>query len=231
MSGDTAGNRILLVEDEPTIATGLKDDLEIDGFSVDVVEDGVSAEERILATQHDLVLLDVMLPRRDGFSVCRNARAAGVRTPIILLTAKGQDVDKIVGLELGADDYITKPFNYRELLARVRAVLRRTGVESSADAWQHGDVRVDFVRGEATKGGAPLALTATEFRMLKTFREHRGQVLTIDRLLELVWGPGVFLTDRVVYTHVNNLRQKIEPVPSRPRLIVSVRGLGYRFDG
>ena len=231
MSGDTAGHRILLVEDEPTIATGLKDDLELDGFSVDVVEDGVAAEERILASQHDLVLLDVMLPRRDGFSVCRNIRAAGVRTPIILLTAKGQDVDKIVGLELGADDYVTKPFNYRELLARIRAVLRRASGEASGDAWQHGNVRVDFVRGEATKGEAPLALTATEFRMLKMFREHRGQVLTIDRLLELVWGPGVFLTDRVVYTHINNLRQKIEPEPSRPLVIVSVRGLGYRFDG
>ncbi len=224
--------RILLVEDEPSIAMGLGDDLQAEGFEVAVVGDGATAERRILAREHDLVLLDVMLPRKDGFAVCRSVRAAGVRTPIILLTAKGQEADKVLGLDIGADDYVTKPFSYAELLARVRAVLRRAGDdESGPKAWERGDLRVDFVRGEATRRGKPVALTATEFRMLRVFCRYPGQVLTIDQLLARVWGPGVFLTDRVVYTHVNNLRSKIEPEPSRPRFVISVRGQGYRFDG
>jgi DNA-binding response OmpR family regulator len=159
--------------------------------------------------------------------VCRELRATGRRTPIILRTARGQEADKIRGLNLGADDYVTKPFSPRELNARIRAVLRRTPV-TSADVF--GNVTVDFARCEARKAGGKIELTAVEFKLLRAFLEHAGEVLSLDRLLALVWGTDVFITDRVVYTHVNNLRGKIEEDPSKPRHIVSVRGLGYRFD-
>ena len=219
---------ILVVEDEPAIATGLKDDLELDGYNVDVAEDGVAAMDAIGRRAYDLILLDVMLPRKDGFTVCREARAAGVRTPIILLTARGEEADKIRGLNLGADDYVTKPFSPRELNARIQAVLRR-GPPTGA-VRKFGDVTVDFTRGDATRAGKRIDLTALEFKLLRAFLDHPGEVLSLDRLIELVWGKDVFLTDRVVYTHVNNLRGKIEDDPSQPRHIVSLRGLGYRFN-
>ncbi|MBP1774162.1 MAG: two component transcriptional regulator, winged helix family, partial [candidate division NC10 bacterium] len=182
---------------------------------------------------YDLILLDLMLPRRDGLVVCRNLRAAGVKSAIIVLTAKSQEADKVVGLAVGADDYVTKPYSRLELMARVKAVLRRTrdGKPSDPGVWESGDIRVDFPRCHATISGQPIRLTATEFKILKALFESRGKVVTIDQLLQRVWGADVFLTDRVIYTHVNNLRAKIEPDPSTPRLIVGVRGLGYRFDG
>ena len=227
--------RILIVEDEETIAIGLQDDLELEGYTVELATDGATASDR--ARQgFDLILLDVMLPEKDGFTVCRELRETGVRTPIILLTAKGQEADKIHGLELGADDYVTKPFSSAELLARVKAVLRR-GVDADdaagqpAAAYAFGDVTVDFGSFEARRAGERIDFTATEFKLLRTFLSHRGQVLSIERLLEQVWGQDVFLTDRVIYTHINNLRSKIEVNPSRPRHLVTVRGIGYRFDG
>jgi DNA-binding response OmpR family regulator len=224
--------RILVVEDEPTIATGLQDDLEQEGYAVEVVNDGGVAIKRIREGEFDLVLLDVMLPGADGFTVCREARMKGVRTPIVMLTAKGQEVDKVVGLELGADDYVTKPFSPRELLARIKAVLRRAREDPNTSGIFHfADITVDFERFEILRGGKKIDLTATEFKMLRTFLDHRGQVLSIDEMLREVWGKDVFLTDRVIYTHVNNLRNKIEENPRNPRLLVSVRGIGYRFDG
>ncbi len=227
--------RILVVEDEPTIALGLQDDLTLEGHTVDVVTDGVTAERHALERRHDLILLDVMLPGRDGFSICRSVRAAGVSTPIIVLTARGQELDKVRGLQLGADDYVTKPFSPLELLARVQSVLRRTAAATAVapglpDVYRAGDLTLDFVRHEASRNGTRIDLTATEFKLVRTFVRHRGEALSIDRLLDEVW-PGVFLTDRVIYTHVSNLRQKIEEEPSRPTLIVGVRGVGYRFDG
>src|SRR5438552_484203 len=219
---------ILVVEDEPAIATGLKDDLELDGYQVDVAEDGAAAIDAAAKKPYDLVLLDVMLPKKDGFSVCRELRASGVRTPIILLTARGEEADKIRGLNLGADDYVTKPFSPRELNARIQAVLRRGSAPVSVSKF--GNVVVDFTRGEVTRAGKRIELTALEFKLLRAFLEHAGAVLSLDRLIEIVWGKDVFLTDRVVYTHVNNLRGKIEENPSQPRHIVSLRGLGYRFD-
>ncbi|HUQ91102.1 MAG TPA: response regulator transcription factor [Bryobacteraceae bacterium] len=219
---------ILVVEDEPAIATGLKDDLELDGYQVDVAEDGVAAMDAMARKPYDLVLLDVMLPKKDGFSVCRELRASGVRTPIILLTARGEEADKIRGLTLGADDYVTKPFSPRELNARIQAVLRRGPATGSV--YKFGNVAADFTRGEVTRAGTRIELTAQEFKLLRAFLEHAGAVLSLDRLIEIVWGKDVFLTDRVVYTHVNNLRGKIEENPSQPRHIVSLRGLGYRFD-
>jgi DNA-binding response OmpR family regulator len=224
--------RILVVEDEPTIAMGLQDDLQLEGHAVDVATDGAAAEAAALARQHDLILLDIMLPRKDGVSVCRAVRAAGVRTPIILLTAKGQEVDKVLGLDLGADDYVTKPFSPRELVARINALLRRaTEPPLPSQVYRFGDLTIDFGRFEASRSGRPVDLTATEFKILRAFVAHRGQVLTHDQLIAEVWGKDVFLTDRVIYTHVNNLRQKIEVDPARPVLLVSVRGVGYRFDG
>ena len=224
--------RILVVEDEPTIATGLRDDLELEGYSVEVVDDGDVAMRRVLEGDFDLIVLDIMLPGMDGFAICREARMKGIQTPIIMLTAKGQEVDKVVGLELGADDYVTKPFSPRELLARIKAVLRRGHVEAKPAAkYVFADITIDLNRCEAMKNGRKIDLTATEFKLLRAFLERRGQVLTIDQILQEVWGRDVFLTDRVVYTHVNNLRSKIEQDPRNPRLLVSVRGIGYRFDG
>jgi len=223
--------RILIVEDEPTIAIGLQDDLELEGFHAEVVSDGTTALTRAQEGGFDLILLEVMLPGKDGFTVCREIRRAGLRTPIIMLTARGQEADKVTGLGLGADDYVTKPFSPRELMARIQAVLRRASEAAPAEVFQFGEVKVDFTRLEASRKGERADLTATEFKLLRVFVEHRGRVLSIPRLLDLVWGQDVFLTERVVYTHVNNLRGKIEKDPSRPRFIVSVRGAGYRFDG
>lgn len=224
--------RILVVEDEPTIATGLQDDLEQESYTVEVVNDGAVAIKRILEGEFDLILLDVMLPGADGFTVCRDVRMKGIRTPIIMLTAKGQEVDRIVGLELGADDYVTKPFSPRELLARIKAVLRRAHDEPEhASNYQFADITVDFDRFEVLRKGEKIDLTAMEFKLLRAFLESRGQVLTIDELLRKIRGEDVFLTDRVIYTHVNNLRSKIEENPHNPKLLISVRGIGYRFDG
>ncbi len=221
-------SRILVVEDEQAIAVGLKDDLEVEGYEVDVAEDGAMAVEAAARQAYDLVLLDVMLPKKDGFSVCRELRASGCRTPVILLTARGEEADKLRGLNLGADDYVTKPFSPRELTARIQAVLRR--VSPPGPVRRFGDVTVDFSRCEVLRRGARVELTAQEFKLLHAFLDHAGEMLSLDRLLSLVWGQDVFLTDRVIYTHVNNLRSKIEQDPSRPRHIVSMRGLGYRFD-
>ncbi len=223
--------RILVVEDEPTIATGLRDDLELEGFTVEVVDDGMVALRRILEGKFDLILLDVMLPGKDGFDVCREARSKGNHTPIIMLTAKGQEVDRVVGLELGADDYVTKPFSRRELLARIKAVLRR-GREpaKTGGIYRFADITVDFDRFEVSRG-EKIDLTAMEFKLLRVFLEHRGQVLTIDELMREAWGCDAVLTDRVIYTHVNNLRNKLEEDPRDPRFLVGVRGIGYRFDG
>jgi DNA-binding response OmpR family regulator len=224
--------RILIVEDEPSIATALEDALRLEGYEVHVVSDGVSAERAALRDLFDLILLDVMLPQKDGFSVCRTLRGAGVTTPIIVVSARTQEVDKIVGLELGADDYVTKPFSLGELIARIKAVLRRTSGEAAAgpDTWDHGLLHVDFRRFEATAAGHAVALTPTEFKLLRTFVQRRGEVISIDRLINLVWGEGISLTDRVVYTHVNNLRGKLDQGGAKD-VITSVRGMGYRFDG
>jgi DNA-binding response OmpR family regulator len=223
-------NSILIVEDEPTIAVALQDDLEAEGYRVEAVSDGVTGLGKLTRGEWDLVLLDVMLPGKDGFTVLRELRKSGNRTPVILLTARGQEQDRIAGLALGADDYVTKPFSRQELLLRVAAVLRRAGPPQS-DLYAFGDTKMDVGRGEVRRGSSVLDLTALEFRLLRMFLERRGRILSIDEIIRLVWGPDTFQSDRVVYTHINNLRGKIEPDPSRPRYIVSLRGLGYRFDG
>ena len=221
--------RILIVEDEPSIALALEDDLRREGYATLVVADGDTAIREAMSQAFDLVLLDVMLPGKDGFDVCREVRRAGVRTPIVLLTAKTQEAEKVLGLESGADDYITKPYSPRELRARVKAHLRR----SEGDAPQivrFGDHELDFARCELRRGAAVVELSALEFKLLSAFVTRAGRVLTRAQLLDLVWGPGTHVTDRVVDNQVTNLRKKIEPEPDRPRYFVSLRGLGYRFD-
>jgi len=222
--------RILVVEDEPAIAFGLQLDLKSEGYDVEIESDGESALRRARKEAFDLILLDVMLPRKDGFEVCRELRRGGSKTPVIMLTAKTQEAEKVLGLEIGADDYVTKPFSPRELRARVKAALRRTA-EDDLPIYRFGDAEVDFGRCELRRAGKPVELTALEFKLLAAFIRNGGKVLSRDQLLDLVWGHGTFVTDRVVDNHVVTLRKKVEPEPSEPRYIVSVRGLGYRFDG
>ena len=222
--------RILVVEDEPDIAMGLEADLRRNGYEVQTVSDGQTALRRGTSEAWHLILLDVMLPFVDGFEVCRELRRARVKTPIILLTAKTQEAEKVLGLELGADDYVTKPFSPRELRARISAVLRRFEGASLGVA-RFGDVEMDFDSAIVRKQGVPVDLTALEFRLLKAFVERPGRLLSRAQLIDAAWERGTHVSDRVVDTHILNLRKKIETDPSHPRLIHGVRGLGYRFDG
>ncbi len=222
--------RILVVEDDPAIALGLQDDLTLEGYEIEVVREGNVAVERACDGAFDLIVLDVMLPRKDGFEVCRELRRGGLTTPIIMLTAKTHEAEKVMGLELGADDYVTKPFSPAELRARVKAVLRRAAGQTR-DVYRFGEIEVDVARFELRRGGESVRVTPTELKLLATFARNPGRVLTRAELTDLVWGPATAMTDRVVDTHVANLRKKIEPDPNAPRYLVSVRGVGYRFDG
>jgi DNA-binding response OmpR family regulator len=222
--------RILVVEDEPGIALALEDDLRREGYDVEAVADGELASRRAREQPYDLILLDVMLPRKDGFEVCREVRRAGIKTPIILLTAKAQEAEKVLGLELGADDYVTKPYSPRELRARIKAAIRRSAGDTP-DVYRFGHIEVDFTRHELRRAGHLVDMTPLEFRLLATFVRRRGRVLSRRTLMDDAWGHGTVLTDRVVDNQVTNLRKKIEPEPREPRYIVSVRGAGYRFDG
>ena len=222
--------KILVVEDEPGIALGLRNDLNLEGYSVEVVRDGETACQRAREEPFDLILLDIMLPRKDGFAVCRELRRGGMRTPIIVLTAKTQEAEKVLGLELGADDYVTKPFSPLELRARIKAALRRGAVEAP-EVYCFGDVEVDFTRGEVRRAGKSIEMTPIEFRLLAACIRLRARVLTREQLLDEVWGRDSCPTDRVVDNHIMNLRRKIEPQPDEPHYLVSLRGVGYRFDG
>ena len=222
-------SRLLVVEDEAGIAFALEADLRAEGYDVVVAATGDEAMRTVRAGSVDLVLLDVMLPGKDGFEVCREMRRSGVRAPIIMLTAKAQEAEKVMGLELGADDYITKPFSPRELRARVKAALRRAGSESP-DVFRFGNTEVDFARCEVRRGADTIDLSALEFKLLTAFVRSRGRVLTREQLLDAAWGRDVSLNDRVVDNHIVSLRRKIEPDPERPQFLVNIRGLGYRFD-
>ena len=224
--------RLLLVEDEPGLVMTLRDRLTREGYSVDTSADGESGLERAAGEAFDLVLLDVMLPRINGLDVLRELRKRGIETPVIMLTAKGQVADKVVGLKLGADDYVTKPFEMMELLARIEAKLRRAPLAPHpVDGYQFGDVRIDFRRAEVTKGAGPLELSAREFQLLKYFIEHRGATLTREELLNEVWGYNSMPSTRTVDVHVAWLRQKIEPNSRHPQYILTVHGMGYKFAG
>lgn len=223
--------RILIVEDEPAIAIGLEDDLKLEGYEVEVIADGRVASQRVRETRFDLILLDIMLPGRDGFEVCRDLRRHGLDTPIVMLTAKTQESEKVLALETGADDYVTKPFGTRELRARIKAMLRRAARDQDAVCYRFGEVEADFTRAEIRRNGEPVDLTPIEFRLLSFFVRSRGRVLSREQLIAGAWAPDTFASDRIVDNHIANLRRKIEPDPARPRYLRNVRGLGYRFDG
>jgi two-component system, OmpR family, alkaline phosphatase synthesis response regulator PhoP len=222
--------RLLLIEDEPGLVLTLRDRFTREGYAVETSADGESGLERASREAFDLVLLDVMLPRMNGFDVLRELRKRGTETPVIMLTAKGQVVDKVVGLKLGADDYVTKPFEMVELLARIEAKLRRAPATAHpSEGYQFDDVRIDFRRAEVSKGGVPLELSAREFQLLKYFIEHRGATLTREELLNEVWGYNSMPSTRTVDVHVAWLRQKIEPNPRHPQYILTIHGMGYKF--
>lgn len=224
--------RVLLVEDEEGLVLTLSDRLEAEGYRVEARGDAESALTLAADRPFDVAILDVMLPGMDGFALCRELRHRGLSLPILMLTARSEVVDKVVGLKLGADDYLTKPFEMVELLARLEALLRRSSAGSpAADLFVFGDVRADFRRAEVTRGGEPVALSSLELRLLRFLIAHRGEVLTRDRLLDEVWGYDATPVSRTVDVHVASLRAKVEANPSHPVYIVTVHRSGYRFDG
>jgi DNA-binding response OmpR family regulator len=224
--------RILIVEDEPNMVAGLRDNFEFEGYDVITAPDGVAGLERALTEDPDLVILDVMMPRMSGLDVCKQLKTKRPSVPIIMLTARGQEVDKVVGLELGADDYVTKPFSIRELLARVKAVLRRSATApKEQEKYSFGEVEVDLKSCQVSRLGKELEFSSKEFELLKYFLCHPGEALSRDRLLEDVWGYDRFPTTRTVDAHIVRLRQKVEPRPEEPRFILTVHGTGYKFVG
>ena len=226
--------RILVIEDEPQMLLGLRDNLELEGYEVQTASDGDEGLARAASFTPDLVILDVMLPKKNGFDVCRELRARSSATPIVMLTARSAETDKVLGLELGADDYVTKPFSITELLARVRAVLRRTTVgaaKPSSDLVKIGDIEVDFKLHQARRGKTRIEFTAREFDLLRYFVQHTGQVVTREQILNEVWGYEEFPTTRTIDNFVAKLRQKIERAPHAPEHILTIHGSGYKFVG
>jgi two-component system alkaline phosphatase synthesis response regulator PhoP len=225
--------RVLLVEDEPGLQLVLTDRLAAEGYRVETAADGDAAVRRATGEPFDIILLDVMLPGRDGFDVAKTVRQQGVQTPILMLTARTQVVDRVVGLKLGADDYLTKPFETIELLARMEALLRRAPSASgvSLERYQFGDVLVDVRKAEVTRNGHVVDLSAKEFQLLRYFIEHRGATLSREELLTDVWGYNAAPSTRTVDVHVAWLRQKLEPSPKTPRFILTMHGMGYKFAG
>jgi DNA-binding response OmpR family regulator len=226
--------RILVIEDEPSLGMAIRDELEFEGFEASVVDDGAAGLDRILAEPPDLVVLDLMLPGKSGFEICREVRGRGMATPVIMLTARAQEVDRIRGLELGADDYMVKPFSLAELLARIRAVLRRaqgaSRTEAGTETLEVGELRLDVRRQELSRRGRKIELTHKEFQLLELLLRHPGEVISRDEFLRRVWGEDVYVTPRTVDTHMATLRKKIEDEVDRPRYIQSVRGAGYKLN-
>jgi len=224
-------SRILIVEDDRALAVALEDDLRMEGYSVEVVRDGEAAVARARDGEFDLILLDVMLPKKDGFDVCRELRRSGVGSMIMMLTARGAETEKVLGLDLGADDYMTKPYSPKELRARIRALLRRTTPESGrAGVTRFGDCELDWDRAELRRAGKVVSTTPLEFKLLGLFTRCAGRVLTRRVLIDEIWGKEIAITERVVDNQIANLRKKIEPIPSVPRYLKSVKGIGYRLD-
>ena len=224
--------KVLIVEDDQAMAVALRDGFTYEGYTVQVARDGSAGLRMASEKGLDLVILDVMLPRMSGLDVCKQLRSDGNSTPIIMLTARGQEIDKVLGLKCGADDYVTKPFSFLELMARVEAVLRRASKkDEQLDLYQFSDVTLNFKNFEATKGGKPLDLSSREFKLLKYFIEHRGEAVSRDQLLDSVWSYHGFPLTRTVDMHIAKLRQKIEDSPADPRYIITVHRVGYKFTG
>jgi two-component system, OmpR family, alkaline phosphatase synthesis response regulator PhoP len=221
---------ILLVEDEKNLRTTLGDRLRKEGYVVDFATDGIEGFEKASRVPFDLIILDLMLPGKNGFDVCRDIRSAGLATPILMLTARTETVEKVLGLKLGADDYVTKPFDSMELLARIEALLRRTPMRTGQSVYQLGSLYVDTRRTTVTKEGRPVALSAREFQLLRYLIEHAGMSLSRDQILRDVWGYETDTFTRTVDVHISSLRQKLEDDPKKPELIVTVPGLGYKLQ-
>lgn len=222
--------KILIIEDEESILMALEDNLKLEGYEVSSAKDGELGLSMAKEQGYDLIILDIMLPKMDGFEVCKQLRQERITTPILMLTAKGQEIDKILGLELGADDYVTKPYSPRELLARVKALLRRAKqTEQEIGMYIFGDVEIDFIKYEARKKGKPIYLTALEFDLLHFLIKFKGQVKSRDSILDEVWGAEVYVHPRTVDKHIADLRKKIEDEPPNPKYILGVRGVGYKF--
>ncbi|MGD8539431.1 MAG: response regulator transcription factor [Candidatus Aminicenantes bacterium] len=225
--------KILVIEDEPGILRSLKDEFESGGYLVFTAENGEKGLEMVKSERPDLIILDVMMPKMDGYEVCKHLRKKEDSTPIIMLTVKDKEIDKVLGLELGADDYVTKPFSLRELTARVKALFRRTAErKKERDIYSFGGVLLDFRKYEATKKGKKLDLTALEFHILKLFIERKEQVITRDDFLDNIWGEdNIYISYRTIDSHIANIRKKIEDDPSKPKYIISIRSVGYKFVG
>lgn len=223
--------RILIVEDEPNMRTGLQDNLSFEGYEVELAEDGAVGLEKIVQCSYDLILLDVMLPQLSGYDVCKRIREQGIPTPVIILTAKGEEIDKVLGLELGADDYITKPFSLRELLARIKAILRRSGMESGNNQKEItiGKLNLNFAAFNATQDGQTIKLSHREFEVLQHLWDHRNETVSRYQLLERIWGYQDKPTTRTVDNFILKLRQKIEENPDKPKIILTVHGIGYKL--
>ena len=223
--------RILIVDDEPEMVRGLEDNFRFEGYQTLAATTGKEGLALAVREAPDLILLDIMMPELSGWDVLRALRQKGLDVPVIMLTARGEEVDRVLGLELGADDYVTKPFSLRELLARVRAVLRRPGPRLKFEEFAFGDVRIRLRGRQVFKAGQEVRLTRKEFDLLRYLVEHRGEVVTRDRLLDEVWGYEQFPTTRTVDTHILRLRQKFEKDPEHPAWILTVHGQGYKFAG
>jgi two-component system alkaline phosphatase synthesis response regulator PhoP len=231
-----SSKRVLVVEDDEAMAVALKDGFEYEGYEVIMARDGADGLRMAEEESPELIILDVMLPKLSGLEICKRLRSSENNVPIIMLTARGQEIDKVLGLKLGADDYVTKPFSFMELVARAEAVLRRAGGVGTAEdeeqlSYEFGDVRVDFGRHEAFKDDQPIELSPREFRLLQFFIEHRGAVISRDELLDGVWGYDSIPFTRTVDTHIAKLRKKVEDEPGDPKYIVTVHRLGYKFTG
>ena len=224
--------KILIVEDEESILMPLEDNLRLEGYEVLCARDGLEGLSMARKHAFDLVVLDIMLPKMDGFEVCKQLRQDRVMTPILMLTAKSQEVDKVLGLELGADDYVTKPFSSRELLARIKAILRRAKEpHQGIDFFRFDDIELDFIKYEARKAGRPVPLTALEFALLHFLIQNKGRVVHRNEVLDSVWGKDVYVDARTVDKHISLLRKKFEDDPQEPKYILGVRGVGYKFTG
>ncbi|OVE79518.1 DNA-binding response regulator [bacterium I07] len=224
--------KILIIEDEESILIPLEDDLTLEGYDVSSAQDGQLGFSKAFEGHYDLIILDIMLPGINGFDVCKRLRQSGVLTPILILSAKSQEIDKVLALEFGADDYVTKPFSPRELQARVKAILRRVQqTQTGVNGYRFGDVEIDFLKYEVKKRGELVYLTSLEFSLLHYLIDHKDVVLKRDRILDEIWGEEVYVFPRTVDTHIANLRKKIEDEPRNPSHILGVRGVGYRFVG
>jgi len=224
--------KILIIEDEESILMPLEDNLKLEGYEVSSAKDGMQGLALAAEHPYDLIVLDIMLPKMDGFEVCKRLRQDRVMTPILMLTAKSQEVDKVLGLELGADDYVTKPFSSRELLARIKAILRRVQEPPRGiDFYRFDDIELDFIKYEARKTGRLIPLTALEFALLHFLVQNKGRVVHRNEVLDSVWGKDVYVDARTVDKHISLLRKKFEDDPQEPKYILGVRGIGYKFTG